>query len=451
MGIQMDEKQSVVVALTVVISCCNPWTGGDRHGLRPSSEEVRAPEARHRGEPDHEDAPPEERHHDEGGDGDLDRPVAELFAASCEHGTKTFECDECRYEVGVVKAPEDLFKGGLLNRSTAKGRAVSTPLRLTGEIQFDDRLVAHVSTQAEGIMRKVYVTQGDEVKKGRPLLSLESVAVGEAQADLLAAEAEVTLARRNSERITALRAEGISSEKEVINATQSLESARIRRDAAAGTLRRLGNRGSAPSGSTGRLVLRSPRNGTILAMHAVSGEVARADASLVTVGDNASLWVWADLYEDQYAKVAEAQRARPLTAAVSVKAFPGSTFTGTVDFLSPAMSESSRTVKLRIAVPNPEGKLLAGMFADVDLFLPGEDQALTVPKRAVMEDEGRSFVFVHHDGPYYVRRKVMTGRTFGEWVEIVSGLKGGETVVADGAFLMKSDVLRSKMGAGCAD
>lgn len=446
MGWRMDDVYRVVV-LTAAVSGCSAWNHGNDQESHAASEE----ETHEHGARERETSGREGHRHGDEGARDLDRSVAELFAASCEHGVKAFACDECRYEVGVVKAPESLFDGGLLKRAQVEPRAVPTPLRLTGEIRFDDRLVAHVSTQAEGIIRKVHVTLGDEVTKGQPLLSLESVAVGEAQAALLAAEAEVTLARRNSERIAALRAEGISSEKEAIGAVQALESASIRRDAAAGTLKRLGNRGSSPKGSTGKLVLRSPRGGTILDMHAVSGEVARADAPLVTVGDNASLWVWADLYEDQYAEVAKAQRRRPLEAAVSVKAFPGRTFPGTVDFLSPAMSESSRTVKLRIAVPNPGGELLAGMFADVDLFIPGDDRALSVPKGAVMEDEGRQFVFVHHDGPYYVRREVVTGRGFGEWTEIASGLTGQETVVADGAFLMKSDVLRSKMGAGCAD
>ena len=85
------------------------------------------------------------------------------------------------------------------------------------------------------------------------------------------------------------------------------------------------------------------------------------------------------------------------------------------------------------------------------LFLPGTDETLAVPKAAVLEDEGRSFVFVHYQGEYYVRRPVVRGRTWAGWVEIKKGLEPSQVVVVEGAFLMKSDVLRSKMGAGCAD
>ena len=115
------------------------------------------------------------------------------------------------------------------------------------------------------------------------------------------------------------------------------------------------------------------------------------------------------------------------------------------------MSASSRTVKVRVAVANPDRRLLAGMFAQVAVFLPGEERRLTAPRTAILRDEGRTFVFVRHEGDYYVRRPVRTGRTFAGFVEIRDGLAEGATVVANGAFLLKSDVLRSKMGAGCAD
>jgi len=91
------------------------------------------------------------------------------------------------------------------------------------------------------------------------------------------------------------------------------------------------------------------------------------------------------------------------------------------------------------------------MFVQVRLLLDTGKTVLAVPAEAVVEDEGRSFVFIRHDPEYFVRRPVAPGRSFDGWVEITQGLRGGETVVTRGAFLFKSDVLRSKMGAGCAD
>jgi cobalt-zinc-cadmium efflux system membrane fusion protein len=387
---------------------------------------------------------------------DLDQPVEALFAAVCEHGKKTHECDECRYETGIVRAPETLFSCGLMKRVKAEQRRAETALALTGEIQFDERLVVHVSTQAEGIVRKVHVTLGDKLRRGQALVELESVVVGESQGAYLEAQAALSLAQRTFERQARLRKELISSEKEYLQAKQELEAAEIRAAAALGKLARLGMDAASVGALTqqeakGRLVLRAPSEGVVLAMHAVPGEVVKTEQSLLTVGDSSTVWVWANVYERDMASVKRAQSVKKLAARVAVKAYPGQAFPGTVDFVSPAMEESSRTVKVRIEVSNPDGRLLAGMFASVKILLPGEDQALVVPAGAILEDEGRSFLFLHHHGDYYVRRPVTPGRAWEGWTEVKQGILGGETVVADGAFLMKSDVLRSKMGAGCAD
>ncbi|MFA4947422.1 MAG: efflux RND transporter periplasmic adaptor subunit [Candidatus Krumholzibacteriia bacterium] len=398
--------------------------------------------------------------HEEGAEArepsDLDRPVEELVALTCEHKKITFECDECRYEVGFVRVPASLVEGGLVTTVKAERRKIAVPITLTGEVRFDERRVVHVSCQVEGIVNKVYVVLGDKVKKGQALVEIESVAFGEAQAAYLEAQGLFELARSSFERMSELRRENISSEKEYLQAKQEREAAEIRMEGALGKLTRLGMdtseaRALTSGTSRGCLMIRAPMDGAVLVIHAVSGEVTTTDESLVIVGDNTTVWVWADLYERDISIVNRGQAARKLAASVSVKAYPDEEFVGTVDLVSPAMDEASRTVKVRVQVKNTDGRLLSGMFATVKLFLPGTDEALAVPRDAVLEDEGRSFVFVHHQGDYYLRRPVVVGRTWTGWVEIIKGLQSAQTVVAEGAFIMKSDVLRSKMGAGCAD
>jgi membrane fusion protein, heavy metal efflux system len=442
-----------IIALAALTMVACPKKGHDDHD---HDQHDHSGQAGHQEEGEDHEGQDEHAGHDHSAHADLDRPVEELFNESCEHDIKAHACNECRYEVGVVKATKNLFEGGLLKTVKAQKKAISVPLRLTGEVRFDERRVAHVSTLVEGIIRKVHVMLGDKVRRGQALIEIEAVAVGEAEADYLEAQGMLKLARHNHDRLADLRKEGISSEKELLVAKQELVAAKIRNEAALGKLTRLGMSASSAkaltqANSKGRLVLRSPAAGTILEMHAVAGEVARSESSLVTVGDNSALWVWADLYEQDVALVMREQAKQALQAEVEVKAFSDEKFFGTVDFVSPSMTEKSRTVKLRIAVPNPSGRLLAGMFASVKVFIPGDIEALTLPRCAVLEDDGRSFVFVHHDGEYYVRRWVTSGRSFAGLVEISSGLAGDEIVVSEGAFLMKSDVLRSKMGAGCAD
>jgi cobalt-zinc-cadmium efflux system membrane fusion protein len=403
----------------------------------------------------------QERHEEHGGEksSDLDRPIDELLAATCEHGKKTYACDECRYGVGVVRVPAKVVDGGLLKKASVSKRRVEAPIVLTGEIRFDERHVTHISPRIEGAVRKVHASLGERVRRGQPILELESVQLGEAESDYLAAQAALRLARSSFERQEQLRKEQISSEKEYLSARQEHEAAQIRARSAREKLARLGvSQGDVErlasatrSAGDGALVVRAPADGIVLEMHAVPGELVKPEQSVVTVGDVSSVWVWADLHEDQLGRVLDAQRGGRLRAEIAVKAFPDTSFPGLVDFVGPSMDERTRTVKVRVAAANPEAKLRAGMFASVRIFLPGQADALAVPRSAVLSDEGRSFVFVHHHGDYWIRRPVEPGRRWLEWVEVKSGLAGAETIAADGAFLLKSDVLRSKMGAGCAD
>jgi multidrug efflux pump subunit AcrA (membrane-fusion protein) len=136
---------------------------------------------------------------------------------------------------------------------------------------------------------------------------------------------------------------------------------------------------------------------------------------------------------------------------VRVQAYPERSFMGRLDLLGRAMDPATRTVKARIALDDPERLLRPGMFAQVELEIGPDRPALAVPASAVLSDEGREFVFVRYDAEYCVRRPVRSGSRWGDLVEIAEGLAPGQTVIAEGSFLLKSDVLRSKMGAGCAD
>ncbi|MBN2528017.1 MAG: efflux RND transporter periplasmic adaptor subunit [Deltaproteobacteria bacterium] len=444
---------------------CGLWDTGDggaHHAANTHADHDEHDEhAGHAEHADHEahgapDAHAEHDEHDAHGHShgetgvDLKRPVAELFEDRCEHNMKTYACDECRYEVGVVQVPGRLFDEKLVTTAKVASRALTAALRLTGEIQFDDRRVTHVSTQVGGIIRKVHVTLGDKVTAGQPLVELESVEVGNARAEYQEALALERLARQNFERVDALQKEGISSQKEVLHAKQEWDGARIRMQATLGTLQRIGTGGG--SNASGRLVLKAPNDGRVLEMHAVKGEIAETTDALITIGDNASLWVWADLFEQDYPRVLEQYATGPIDARIYVSAFGDTGFPGVVDYISPSMSERSRTVNVRVAVKNNQNRLLSGMFAEVDLFLTtgDNDGVLSVPSKAILDDEGASFVFVHHKGDYFVRRAVTPGRQFGNYTAIHGDVTAGSDVVADGAFLLKSDVLRAKMGAGCA-
>jgi len=138
------------------------------------------------------------------------------------------------------------------------------------------------------------------------------------------------------------------------------------------------------------------------------------------------------------------------TVAVKVSAFK-EPFNGTLDLISSEMDESTRTVKVRVQVENGQGRLKPGMFADVAVELPTGKAAILIPRTAVLNDEGTYFAFQHWKQDLWLKRDVTLGKSQDDLVEIVEGLEPGARIVTSGAFLFKSDVLRAKMGAGCAD
>ena len=199
---------------------------------------------------------------------------------------------------------------------------------------------------------------------------------------------------------------------------------------------------------TGRLPIRSPIGGMVIEKRAVVGERVDEGDDLMLVADLGALWVWADIYEQDLAALIEARRHGPVPVEVSVHAFPGLAFPGEIDYVGAVMEETTRTVKVRATVANGEELLRPGMFCEIRLFLGIADAALAVPKAALLSDEGVDFIFKHLTGNCFVRRAVDVGREFEGRVEVLAGLASGEMIVTDGAFLLKSDVLRSKMGAG---
>jgi cobalt-zinc-cadmium efflux system membrane fusion protein len=388
---------------------------------------------------------------------DLDRPVDELFAGKCEHNVPHYSCDECRYELGVVKLDAELVskegKPGLVNAIPAGTASFEGSVRLTGEVHVSDARTVHVSSPLSGVVLGSPALAGQRVAAGAVLFMIDSHEVSEAKADLLKKAAALDLATKTAERETILFEKKISAEMDVQEARSRQAEARIELDGAKSRLTRLGLApeehpvpGAAGDALSGKVAVRAPRTGTVLEGHANPGEYVEAGKELFVVTDLSEVWVWAALKDADLAAVSAAGKA-----AAIIEGPAGVIANGRVDLVSGTVSEQTRTARARIVVANPKGALRPGMFVTVRIAGSDAGAAVAVPKVAVLADEGRTFVFVHRDGDYWVRRPVTLGRRSGDKVEIVAGLALGQRIIADGSFLLKSDVLRSKMGAGCAD
>lgn len=391
---------------------------------------------------------------------DLDRPVHELMRAVCEHGIAQYTCDECRYQVGVVKASEDLFdpaRGGTLRTLVLGRRPLQGGKEANGEVRLNEERAVFVSPLAPGVVRSIRVDIGSRVEQGQVLYEVDSAEFREAKADFLRSSAALDLARATEERESDLFERGICPRKDLLEAQAALREAQARQRAAAGTLRSmgLGERALAELASAGTpsglMPVTAPFSGAVLERSLSLGALVQPGDRALLLADTSKVWVLTTLYETDVPAVLEAQKGRPVKAEVSVAAYPGRTFEGTVQRVGGTLDETTRAAQARVVVDNAEGLLRAGMFAKVRLLGAAREDALALPAEAVLEDGGREFVFVRASGPYFVRRPVNAGPPSEGWRAVEGDVRAGDEVVTTGAFTLKSDVLRSKMGAGCAD
>ena len=383
-------------------------------------------------------------------------------AVPCEHKVPIYQCAECRYEAGVVKVDASLWKsdkGGLLVAQTVTNHPVLAVMSLTGEVQLNENAAAHLSPRVAGVIESVAVDIGATVKAGDELFAINSMEFGRALTDYEKSRALTALSEKSYEREKTLVAQKASSEQDLIEAQMTYEQHRTDFKAAEQALHVIGLteedvdklKTGVHGPAVGRLAVRSPLKGTVVEKHAVIGERVEPGKDIMLVADLTTMWVWANVHERDLAALVKAREAGPIPVSVTVSAYPGRAFAGQMDYIGVTVDESTRTVKVRATVANADLALRPGMFCEVRAALGAEETALTVPRAAVLSDEGRDFVFVHWKDDYYLRRFVARGRDFFDEVEIRSGLKPGQRIVAVGAFVMKSDVLREKMGAGCAD
>lgn len=391
---------------------------------------------------------------------------SELLSARCEHDMQMYQCDECRYELGIVKLESALLKNndsqsaGLVAMTTVAKSVMPATVDVTGEIRLNENATVHVTPRVAGIVRSVNVDLGDRVSKDDVLFGLDSIELGATFTEYIKHESLVSLSGKNLEREKKLRARDISSERELIEAQIIFEEHQANLNAVRQKLHVLGlsEKEIAARSDMGDdkqetlLPVCTSIDGTIIERHVVVGELIEPGDDVMLVSNLETLWVWADVYENDLASLmARKAEGGRLSVEVRVQAFPERVFPGFIDYIGVTMDERTRTVKARAILENKDHFLRPGMFCSVKIAIGADKEVLVIPASALLSDEGAEFVFTHFKDDLYLRRPVVKGCSVNGLVEIESGLAEGETIVSDGCFLLKSDVLREKMGAGCAD
>lgn len=189
------------------------------------------------------------------------------------------------------------------------------------------------------------------------------------------------------------------------------------------------------------LELKAPIDGVIVDRKSTPGEMVGKDKEIYTISDPANLWVIAEIKERDIGAVKIGQ-----DATFTVLAYPGETFRGKVVRTGNQVEAQSRTLEVRIEVDNSDGRLKPGMFADVEIITTILRDVIVIRDTAVQTDEDRQVVFVALEGNKFEKRQVKLGMEQRGRAQVLEGLKAGESVVTDGGFILKSEMLKGELG-----
>jgi cobalt-zinc-cadmium efflux system membrane fusion protein len=342
-----------------------------------------------------------------------------------------------------LRVDHEMLRDLRITTAKAQARAAGERVSVLGELEVNQDAYAEIAPPMPARVVKVLVSPGDAVKAGQPLVELQSPELGKARAEYQAARARADLAAKALARKRELAADKLITERELREAEATATSTDAEAHVALASLTAFGSIGG--GGDPSRFTLRSPIDGTVIERAVVMGQLADPSRTLLRVGDLSYLWLIAHVFER------DAVRVKPGgSASVAFAALPGRTVPATIALIGREVDPSSRTIPVRLDVANADGTLRPGMSATVAMPL-GDDQndVVTVPLASVQRVGAGWAVFVPRgeQGVFEVRA-IGRGRELGGEVEILSGLAAGETVVVDGAFLLKaeSDKARGEVG-----
>lgn len=338
----------------------------------------------------------------------------------------------------VVRLNEKESAAVEFETAVASYRPMSSHLQVTGKIFAHQMRKAIVSYPFPARVAVIHVWPGDWVEPGRPLVTLQSEAVGEAKADYFKALADLELAHSNHEREKRLFERGAGAGKNLQAAEAELKVAEAVLNAAEKKLHILGftedqvKRAGETHEINPLITLFAPIAGTVVENAIVVGGMVDQASEILTLLDPRTLCVAADVYERDIAKVRKGQDVE-----ITVPAFPGLMFQGKLQYIGDILKEETRTITVRTEIENRGLRLKPGMFASLRIVLDEQSRALVVPESAVLDDGGDKILFIKKDGAFHPR-VVTLGSKIDGFVEVLQGVDEGDEVVTAGSYQLKS-------------
>ena len=348
-------------------------------------------------------------------------------------------------EVEIVLSPEAVARAGFKTAEVTADGKTGGPV-VPGTVMPNAYREVKVTPIAAGVVTKVHVELGAAVRRGLPLATLFSTDLADAQTRYLSMMASLEADRKKLARTQKLVAIGAASRQELEEVTALHDSRATEVEAARQRLLLLGlvpeqvEALEIPSQVVSTVIVRAPIDGVVTARSVNLGQVIGMGQELFVVTDLSEIWAVGDLYEQDFRAVRVGSET-----SVTTSANHGVTMRGRVAYIDPRVDAQTRTAKVRVELPNPDGRLKLGMFVNMAFSGRGAERAVLVPKAAVQTAGDRQVVFVPAKGEdaRFIQRTVRLGPLVGEHYVVLSGLRPGDVVVTEGSFLLRAESARN--------
>lgn len=321
--------------------------------------------------------------------------------------------------------PDSLLR--TIKMDTVQSCPLINAITLTGKVSFNEDNVAKIYPMVSGTINGVKAMLGDYVSAGQPLGVIRSSEMAGYSNDLVSAQTNLQVAKRNLEATQDMAKSGLSSDKDVLAAQAAYTQAQSELNRITSVLKINGG------GTQGEYVVKSPVSGFIVEKNVTDNMAIRPDNAndMFTVSDLKNVWVWANVYESNINDIHPGDQVN-----VTTLSYPGRVFTGKIDKILNVLDPSNKVMRVRVVLQNADYALKPEMFASVTVTNPENKQAICVPSRALIFDNSQYYVLVYKSAGDVQITPVQVLNTLGDKTYISAGVQPGQVIIGSQALLI---------------
>ncbi|TGK95804.1 efflux RND transporter periplasmic adaptor subunit [Leptospira brenneri] len=338
----------------------------------------------------------------------------------------------------IVKLSLENRKNLNLETEVIQTESIQTKIELIGETEAVPDAIIDVPTRISGRITSVFFVEGDYIKKGQKLATIDSPELAKLRSSYLVAKSKFTAAEQNSVRIQSLVKMNLAAKQEFIDAEANFKVVESEKNAAEENLRANGL--SIDNSASGVYTVIAPRSGLALSRNAVPGSMVLGNQILTTIAELSELWFQAKIFENDLKYLSEGDSGK-----IILNAYPDLEFDGTLEHIGEKVDPESRTVHARVVFTNKNRKAKIGLFGKAILMV-NKRNGIQIPEESIQSYQDRKFIFLESKPNEFHWIEIKTGSTNDGKVEVLSGTQPGDLVVTKAAFELKAILFKSTFG-----